>query len=129
MAKCLHCLWKFKPKYFLQKYCGLSNECKEAERIRKLGKTPITKVSNHRKEQLDLYDILGPKYLKKNPICQKCKNAPSDQVHHKKGREGWLLTMVKWFMAVCDECHKYIEMHPLEAIQNGWSISRTEKDV
>lgn len=95
---------------------------------KKKAKKGINKVSKHRKEQNDLYKIVRPIYLKDHPICEKCEIKHSDQIHHKKGREGWLLVAVEWFMAVCDGCHKYIEAHPTEAILNGWSISRTETE-
>lgn len=124
--RCLHCKWKFKVRYFLQKHCEINDECKEASFQYKLGKKTIPKVSDHRQEELDLYKILNRKFLKENLMCQKCGNKPSTEIHHKKGREGVLLNIVKYFMAVDGDCHKYIGLHPLEAIQNGWSISRTE---
>ena len=48
-------------------------------------------------------------------------------MHHKRGRNKYYLD-VNTFLAVCDECHKYIENHPEEAYQKGFSESRLKKD-
>lgn len=33
------------------------------------------------------------------------------QVHHMKGRTGSLLCDTRYWLAVCQECHRYIEDH------------------
>jgi hypothetical protein len=50
------------------------------------------------------------------------------QIHHKKGRIGHLLWNTKYFLAVCPNCHRYIEDHPEQARSNGWSLSRLSKE-
>jgi hypothetical protein len=41
-----------------------------------------------------------------------------------KGRIGNLLTDPKYFLAVCRQCHNWIEEHPKEAKELGYSVSR-----
>jgi hypothetical protein len=36
------------------------------------------------------------------------------QIHHMKGRTGPLLCDVTWWLAVCQDCHTYIEDHKKE---------------
>lgn len=50
------------------------------------------------------------------------------EIHHMKGRIGSLLTDKRYFLAVCRNCHNYIEMNPLWAKEKGFSLSRLKKD-
>ena len=66
-------------------------------------------------------------FLEDHPTCQAhladC-GAFSSQVHHKAGRTGKLyLDITKW-LAVCHNCHVWIEQHPLEAKEMGFSLNR-----
>lgn len=76
---------------------------------------------------LKIYKVVRPEYLSAHPVCQAkidgC-TGESTQIHHKAGRIGDLLINKKYFLAVCFSCHQYIENHPEEAKQKGWSISR-----
>lgn len=124
MPRCLCCKNKFIARFFNQKYCNVLEECKEAFQEFKKGVKPIPKMSEHTKFQLKLYKLARDKFLLNNPLCQKCKKKPATQVHHKKGRIGDLLTNVKYFMALDEDCHRYIELNPIEAKKKGWSIER-----
>ena len=53
------------------------------------------------------------------PVC----NGPSTDVHHKKGRGQYHLKVSTW-LSVCRQCHNYIEEHPEEAIELGYSEKR-----
>jgi hypothetical protein len=44
-----------------------------------------------------------------------------------KGRSGELLMDSRFFVAVCRNCHEWIENHPVEAKELGYSISRLAK--
>lgn len=52
----------------------------------------------------------------------------AQEVHHRKGRLGDLLTDTKYFLAVCGICHNKIELQPKWAKENGYSVSRLAKD-
>lgn len=88
---------------------------------------PLRKVSEKRKEQNSDYTFLRKTFLEIYPICEvlNCNNK-SDQIHHMAGREGERLTDVNHFLAVCDTCHKYIEINPLWAKIQGYSESRLQ---
>lgn len=75
-----------------------------------------------------LYTQLARKFLEENCYCQcaaKGCTGHATQVHHKKGRGIWFL-IVKYFMAVCDNCHKHIHNNDKESRENGWLLDRIE---
>ena len=55
-----------------------------------------------------------------------CKGLATE-VHHKKGRIGKLLTEISYFLGVCRECHSKIELEPIWAKENGYSLNRLDK--
>jgi len=85
--------------------------------------TKIRKLSKKRAKQNREYRKIEILYLIDNPFCARC-NHPSTQVHHMKGRIGTLLTETRYFLAVCMLCHQWIELHPKEAKELGYSLSR-----
>lgn len=73
------------------------------------------------------YSKLRKAFLEEKPMCEAhlsgCAGA-SSQVHHKAGRVGHLyLDVTKW-LAVCHSCHVWIENHPEEAKELGFSLNR-----
>jgi len=106
--------------------------------LKRSGK-PIRKVSVKRKGQLDIYSPLSKEYLIKHPVCEvyDCNN-PSNQVHHKKGRDHntfedqWardnnlsLLCDIRFFMACCGCCHpKRIHENPEWSYKHGYMIKK-----
>ena len=89
---------------------------------------PINKKAEKRKNEEALYyGTTRPVYLKENPVCECCKKAKADQIHHKRGRIGKLLNDVRYFLACCDGCHKIIEANPEWAKLAKYSLSRLAK--
>ena len=84
----------------------------------------IPYISKARQADLKIYAVARDQYLKDNPMCERCKIERSDQIHHKKGKVGSMLYNKTYFMAVCFECHRYIEDNPNESKQKGWSLNR-----
>jgi len=86
---------------------------------------PIPKKSAKRIDEEKLYKNEHKKYLIAYPYCEvrECKSL-SNQIHHKKGRIGSLLYNPEYFLAVCSECHSKIELNPIWAKVNGYSIIR-----
>ena len=87
----------------------------------------INPFSAKRLKQMNEYRKVRIEFLKDHPKCQACNFQSADQIHHKKGRTGSLLVDTKYFLAVCDDCHRFIENNPLEALKMGWSVKRTWK--
>jgi len=72
------------------------------------------------------YAKLRKVYLHCHPTCEvKGCEAPSTELHHRRGRVGDLLTDESNFLAVCRPHHNYIESHPAEAKEHGYSLTRT----
>ena len=88
------------------------------------------KVSPKREELNKEYFKLVEQFKKDNPYCKAKVNeyctGNTDDPHHSKGRGIYLLDISTWF-PVCRSCHGYIEAHPKEAKERGWSESRLQK--
>jgi hypothetical protein len=87
---------------------------------------PLRRVSKKRAEELKIYYSLADYVLSQRPYCEfpsstgaaTCMN-PATQIHHMRGRAGPLLCDVRFWLAVCDKCHKYIHEHGKEARKRG----------
>lgn len=91
-------------------------------------KKPIPKVSKKRKPLNAEYKVIRDLWIN-GKVCARCGN-PNVECHHKSGRKGSvngipLLIYVPYFVALCAECHRYIEDHPEYAKENGYSFTRT----
>lgn len=88
-------------------------------------KKPIKAKSAKRVDEENIYKKEHKKYLIAYPYCEvrECKLS-SNQIHHKKGRIGSLLYNPEYFLAVCSDCHSKIELNPVWAKENGYSIDR-----
>lgn len=97
--------------------------------------------SKKRAKQEREYSKVRKKFLEENPHCavhdgewsQENGNflfepCLATEVHHQKGKIGALLTDTRYFLPVCRVAHDYIEKHPLEAKEKGYSLSRLGKD-
>lgn len=73
------------------------------------------------------YTTVRKQYLTEHKTCEAnltgCKKHAED-IHHKKGRIGKLLTDTAHFIAVCRHCHHLIEENPVMAKEKGLSLSR-----
>jgi hypothetical protein len=89
---------------------------------------PIKKVSQKRNLENKEYLKVRKVFLQSLMFCQvnSCKKLPTE-VHHKKGRIGKLLTDTRYFLGVCRECHNKIELEPLWAKENNYSLNRLDK--
>lgn len=124
-----------------KKYC---RQCAAKQHTQKTAKPTTTKSEKKRyyhipsrstkKEKQDaLYSIIRAAYLKAHPNCEAaipgiCSGQPADQIHHKKGKVGDLYLDDKYFLATEFCCHRWIEDHPEEAIQLGFSEKRLAKN-
>lgn len=109
-------------------YGKRSNLCTYHYKLHKLKiKKPkqLKKVSPRQSKRLSEYKKAKEEYLFVNKICQveTCQNLAAE-IHHKAGRIGALLWNKYYFLAVCRECHNKIELSPLWAKANGYSVSR-----
>lgn len=80
------------------------------------------------KEEKEYSDKRKP-FLINHPLCQAhlpgiCTQHSAD-VHHMAGRIGSLYLDEEHWLAVCRSCHMWIETHPREAREMGFSKSKT----
>lgn len=80
-------------------------------------------ISDKRRNELKLYNILRKAYLIEHPICEACNCSKAMWIHHKKGR-GIYLCVVEFFMAVCGQCHRWIEDNREDAREKKWLLDR-----
>lgn len=104
-------------------YCKKHQSLRTDKKIKK-----ASRYSEKMLQGLKVYKVERLKFLEKYPVCQAAiKEVCTEealQIHHKKGRIGDLLTDPTYFLAVCHQCHIYIELHPEEAKEKGWSLAR-----
>lgn len=120
-------IWK---NYNGCKYC---QECwnKHPEKINPVKKpsSPINKKSSKQQKLDAAYKILRDKYIIAHPFCQialpqVCQGNACD-VHHKKGHGIYYLDDTT-YLSACRPCHRWVEEHPEEAKELGFSESRLE---
>jgi hypothetical protein len=127
LKKCAGCgqdksIWK---NYLGEKFCKDCWYKKEPINYPKQ-KTPLKGKSDKRDVLDQLYSKVRKDFLIKNPYCraklQGCSAIATD-VHHKKGRGLYYLDQNTW-LPLCRACHQWIELHPKEAKELGFSDSR-----
>lgn len=101
----------------------IKNKSVDLSSSRKAG---INKISKNQKERLKIYNEARKECLEKNPVCQRCHYNKSGECHHKKGRIGDKL--FRNLLALCRDCHIFLEMHPKIAKEEGFSASRLKKE-
>jgi hypothetical protein len=91
----------------------------------------IAPVSEKRRVAMDEYSRKRLAFLALHTKCQAylvgCTKS-STEVHHKAGRVGDNYLNMNTWLAVCRNCHSYIELHPDEAKELGLSESRLNID-
>jgi hypothetical protein len=85
----------------------------------------IRPISKKRAKQLREYKKLRKEFLK-DKMCAVYPQLKATDVHHRRGRIAYLLDQSTW-LAVSRQGHTYIEEHPKEAYEKGWSELRTAK--
>lgn len=89
----------------------------------------INSVSKKRQKDNRRYLKLRDEFLKANPVCQCVKTSGAKclematQIHHRKGRGKFYLCVASW-MAVCHDCHEYIEYHRSWSKDRGYLLNR-----
>lgn len=123
----LKVIWKAHGK---EKYC---KDCwYSIERPKALAK-PTSKpnpVSKKMSKTMSEYEKKRTAFLALHPFCQArlagC-HITASQIHHKAGRGENHNNMSTW-LGVCHSCHEYIELHPNEAKELGFSVNRLDKE-
>jgi len=96
----------------------------------------IKPFSAKRKDENAIYSQRRMIFLE-GKECAVNEGFEATEVHHKKGRQGYadqwakdrgitLLLDERFWLPVSASGHRYIELHPAEAKEKGWSLSRLE---
>lgn len=89
-------------------------------------KKPINAISKKTRQKVAKYSELRLVFLSEYPLCQ-CRgqhcSSIATEVHHSKGRGKYLLD-TSTYIALCHNCHVWVEMHPKEAKELNYSQSR-----
>lgn len=86
----------------------------------------INKISDSKKKTDKIYMGLRRLYLENHPLCEATLPGciiTATEVHHKAGRNDNTLRVETW-LPVCRSCHRWIEEHPTEAKEKGFSTNR-----
>jgi hypothetical protein len=92
---------------------------------------PIRKKSKKQISRDSKYMKIRNQFLSENEYCLGKINTDctylATEVHHGKGKIGELYFDTKFFIPLCPSCHRYIEVHPVEAKKLGFSFDRLTK--
>tara|TARA_R110000868_G_scaffold404404_2_gene682541 strand:+ start:17 stop:454 length:438 start_codon:yes stop_codon:yes gene_type:complete len=119
-------IWKSEGR---EKYCKQCWSCHKTSGVRQTSakkRTALSPRSSKQTKKDALYAILRKAYLKDHQMCEAhlngCATYATD-IHHKAGRGVYYLDSTT-YMAVCRSCHQWIETHPKEAKETGFSVER-----
>ena len=82
----------------------------------------LRNASPKRQSEYKEYSKVKKAYLALHPICERCKKAKSQDIHHKAGRVGKWLCRYEFFAALCRHCHDSCHANPVAARKQGWII-------
>lgn len=72
-----------------------------------------------------IYAIISAELKPLHPVCEGklsgCTHKATD-IHHMKGRKGFLLILSKYFKYLCRNCHDFCTVHSKEAKEMGLSL-------
>lgn len=93
-------------------------------------KKPVKKVSEKRKVEQKEYVKIVKEMMKVSDRCEireeGCQGKASG-LHHMKKRSPATFLDKSFLKRACDSCNAWCELHPLEAIERGHSISKHKK--
>lgn len=109
---------------FSNKYCKFHqwmrpDKMEKAYKPKKRKKIKV--ISDSMRAKYAKYRPLRDKYMVEHPDCEICGNRSQD-LHHKAGRVGDLMSNIDYFMAVCRKHHNWIHENPKEAREKGYLI-------
>lgn len=119
--QCISCYEFLKAKEYTERQRKKREEEKAAGKVKKPKK--IKPMSAKRKKELEEYERVRDIYMAEHKTCEVkgCFREAND-LHHKAGRIGSLLTDINYFMAVCRGCHDKIHENPKWAESKGYII-------
>jgi hypothetical protein len=124
----LQVIWKSEGKAKYCKQCWSRHAQSKSGTLQK--RVMLSPRSSKQQKKEAAYLILRKSFLRDHSMCQAHLSGCgtySSEVHHKKGRGEFFLDSTTW-LAVCRPCHQYIETHPIEAKEMGFSVERLKQE-
>jgi hypothetical protein len=126
----LNIIWKNDGGKRFCKQCWSAHSAKSKPKPTAVQKR-LPQRSPKRIIQESIYSEKRKIYLSKHSMCKAhlpgiCTQMATD-VHHMAGRVGELYLDETHWIALCRACHMWIEEHPKEAKEMGFSINRLNK--
>ena len=90
----------------------------------------IASQSEKRKSDQRAYLKIVDRMLKENPMCEIKETGCTGKaqgLHHRVKRSPATLLDETKLMRACNNCNLWVELHPLDAINKGYSISKFKK--
>ena len=87
---------------------------------------PIRKVSKDMSKKLSEYSRFKKEFIK-DKTCPIYPHLKVTDIHHKAGRAGSFLLDTNFWLAVSRKGHMKIELNPIWAKENGYSLPRKQK--
>jgi len=91
--------------------------------LRKVVQPSLRKTGEKLAKSLTAYTERKRVFLR-GKRCAVHPELAATEIHHRAGRVGAMLLDEKYWLPVSAKGHVYIEMHPKEAKERGWSVSR-----
>lgn len=133
IGKCIDCAEGVAEQPLIAKRCSVHYwiHRKTLKPHKQMKRKAVKKISDKMLKKVDKYKVMRISFLKENPICfaklHGCTKEATD-VHHTAGRTGDLFLDYSTWIGVCRNCHTWIELHPAEAKELGFSSSRLSKN-
>ncbi len=93
-------------------------------------KQPVKKQSEKRKVDQKEYRKIVSEMMKISDRCEIKETGCTGKatgLHHKKKRSPETFLDKRYLIRACDNCNLWAELHPKEAIEKGYSISKHKK--
>lgn len=90
-------------------------------------KQPIASKSDKRKVEEKAYHKIVAEMLAEDPNCEIKETGCTIQatgLHHQKKRTPKTYLDKRYLIRACDSCNLWVEIHPKEAIEKGYSLSK-----
>jgi hypothetical protein len=104
-------------------------------------RTRIKQISPTKKKHNELYRKAKNEYRKElcalqgretkmGPLCERCQKNLAEDLHHKAGRNGFMLWHKPTFSLLCRPCHNAIHFGgTTQAEMDGWIVRLTRSEI
>lgn len=126
------CIWPLCERKAVHDELCIRHKMYSKKDLVKKGPEKIQQLSDKRKDIQKEYVKIVKEMLNENPYCEirveGCQGKATG-AHHQKKRTPATILDRRFLIRACNWCQKWCELHPLEAIDKGFSVSKFQKAV